>query len=147
MRIHLHAQESKSVFLTFQIPFSDMALVNWLFPLALILAVGRIKATQGLDINVDNPVEEQLRTGKKLDIDDKRSGNDISGTTISKQDLDDETDGPEERLATKDDTHVNDLQKNRSNNLLGDDWHVVGEEEREGECPGTREKVFGPLDI
>ena len=126
-----------------------MVLVNWLFPFALILAVGRIKTTQqGLNDNVDNPVEEQLRTGKMLDISDKGSGSkdDIGRTTISKQDLDDVAGGPEERmgkrLATNDKTNVNDLQGNvMSDNLLGDDWHVVGEQEREGKCPGTREKV------
>ena len=127
-----------------------MVLVNWLFTFALIVACGRITTTQqGLDDNVDNPVEEQLRTGKKLDIDDKTSGiwNDVGRTTISKQDLDEEADGPEERigkrLATNNKANVNDLQGNTSDkgNLLGDDWHVVGEEEREGKCPGTREKV------
>ena len=139
-----YAQESKSVFLTFQLPFSDMVLVDWLFTLALILAVGWNKTTQGLDDNIDNPVEEQLRTGKKLDIDDKGSGswNDIGRMTKSKQDLDDEADGKMgKRLATNDKTNVNDLQGNMSDNLHGDDWHVVGEQEREGKCPGTREKV------
>ena len=125
-----------------------MVLVNWLFTFALILAVGWIKTTQqGLDDNVDNSVEEQLRSVKKLDIGDKGSvsWNDVGRTMISKQDLDDEADGPEERirkrLATNDKTNVKDLQGNMSDNLLEDDWHVVGEEEREGKCPGTREKV------
>merc|ERR1719458_2230456 len=42
--------------------------------------------------------------------------------------------------------HVNDLYGKMNNkinmgNLLGEDWHLVEVQEREGECPGTREKV------
>ena len=95
-----------------------MVPVNWLFTFSLILAAGAwheigrgIITDQGLD-------SKDERVGKRLDMGDKRN---MAG-------------------------HANDLHGKMSNeinmgNLLGHDWHLVEEQEREGDCPGTREKV------
>ena len=37
--------------------------------------------------------------------------------------------------------NVNDLNGDISNQILGNDWQLVEEREREGECQGTRDKV------
>jgi len=90
-----------------------MVLVNFLFSFTLILATGAWHDI-GRELISDYMVE---RVGKRLDMSDKN----VAG-------------------------HANDLYGKMNNdismgNLLGEDWHLVEVQEREGECPGTREKV------
>ena len=112
-------KKSKRSFLTFRFPFFNMVLANRLFTFPLILAAGAWHDIgRGIisDQSLDYKVEE--RVGKRLDMSDKT---DMEG-------------------------HANDLHGNMNadinmGNLLGEDWHLVEVQEREGECPGTREKV------
>ena len=92
-----------------------MVPVNWLFTFPLILAARawhEIGRGMISDQGHDYKVEKE---GKRLDMSDMAE-------------------------------HASDLHGKISDeinmgNLLGHDWHLVEEEEREGECPGTREKV------
>ena len=107
-------KKSKRSFLTFRFPFFNMVLANRLFTFPLILAAGAWHDI-GKELISDYMVE---RVGKRLDMSDKT---DMAG-------------------------HANDLYGKMNNeinmgNLLGEDWHLVEVQEREGECPGTREKV------
>ena len=106
-------KKSKRSFLTFRFPFFNMVLVNCLFSFTLILAAGAWHDI-GKELISDYMVE---RVGKRLDMSDKN----VAG-------------------------HANDLYGKMNNeinmgNLLGEDWHLVEVQERESECPGTREKV------
>ena len=106
-------KKSKRSFLTFRFPFFNMVLVNCLFSFTLILATGAWH-----DIGRGMISDQVERVGKRLDMSDKKN---VAG-------------------------HVNDLYGKMNNkinmgNLLGEDWHLVEVQEREGECPGTREKV------
>ena len=90
-----------------------MVLVNCLFSFTLILATGAWH-----DIGRQMISDQVERVGKRLDMSDKT---DMEG-------------------------HGNNLHGNMNDdinmgNLLGEDWHLVEVQEREGECPGTREKV------
>ena len=115
-------KRSKRSFLTFRSRFSDMVLVNWLFPFSLILAVGawhdigrRFISEQGFD---DKTGGSEERVGKRLDTGDKTK-----------------------MAGRMNDLHGNISKKINMGNFLGHDWYLVREQEREGQCPGTKEKV------
>ena len=107
-------KKRKRSFLIFRFPSFNMVLVNCLFTFPLILAAGAWHDI-GRGVISDQGLEYKV---ERLDMSDKTN---MAG-------------------------HANDLRGKMSNelnmgNLLGHDWHLVGEQERAGECPGTREKV------
>ena len=89
-----------------------MFLVKWrLCTFFLTLAVWGILTAHCLDDGSENRPRKEKRLHLQNKIDSASGGN------------------------------VNDLNGDISNQILGNDWQLVEEREREGECQGTREKV------
>ena len=109
-------KKSKRSFLTFRLPSFKMVLVNWLLTVPLILVAGAWHDTGRRIISDDQSLDAKVeRVGKRLEM---------SGNKNMAKDL-----------------HGKMNDEINMGNLLGHDWHLVEEQEREGECPGTREKV------